>query len=131
MNSPLSSYLKANGGMERKVIIRVLPRTIEHEGPFGFSSQELEFDRLIVWADDGLKDAFKDVPGIMLVSQDKDAKVRYIISVDPRYNLQWVMAEIEAAAQLHESKPDPAPIPDDMYSPAWIPNFTVDNGQNS
>ena len=121
----LDTYLKANGGLERKVIVTVLPRQYEVDGPFGFTEhKQIDFDRLLVWADKDLLDTFKAIPGVMCVSQDKDAGVRYILSLDPRYNTKWIMAEIEAAAQLHEPKPDPAPLPDDMLLPGvWRPDF--------
>lgn len=89
-------------GLEKPVLINVLPRTYETDGgPFGDSvTRTVEFDRLIVWADRGYTDVFKNVPGVMSVTPDKSVGVRYIIYVDPRYNLKWVMAEIEAAAKI-------------------------------
>lgn len=127
------TYLKANGGLERKVIVTVLPRQYEVDGIFGIpETKQIDFDRLLVWADRDLLDAFKAIPGVMHVSQDKDAGVRYIISLDPRYNTQWVVAEIEAAAQLHEPKPDPDPLPDDMLLPGvWRSDFISGDTTNT
>jgi hypothetical protein len=137
----LDTYLKANGGLERKVIVTLAPREVDVEGPFGFNTTKtIEFDRLIVWADDGMLDTFKAISGVMYIDQDKTAKVRYVVSVDPRYSTKWVIAEIEAAAQLHEPKqlePEPTtfaghhdawgfPLGD-----SWKPTFRTDDTTNT
>jgi hypothetical protein len=69
----------------------------------------------------------------MYIDQDKTAKVRYVVSVDPRYSTKWVIAEIEAAAQLHQPKqPQPDPNPDSLYYPAgWRPGFISGNTTNT
>jgi hypothetical protein len=127
------TYLKANGGLERKVIVTLLPRQVTHAGMFESSTETVEFDRLRVWADPDLDETFRGIPGVMTVNQDKTAHVCYAIAVDPRYSTKWVIAEIEAAAQLHEPKqPEPAPDPDSLYYPAeWGPTFMSGDTTNT
>ena len=82
-------------GLEKEVIIRVLPRA-EQKAPSIFSAggaTEYDFDRLDVWANAGLQKNFERIPGV---------EVNYIIYVDPRYNLKWVVGEIEAIAKTEQ-----------------------------
>lgn len=63
--------------------------------------REVDYDRLDVWANEGLTDNFSRIPGVMKVST-QNIEVSYMIFVDPRYNLKWVMAEIEAVAKTEK-----------------------------
>jgi hypothetical protein len=126
----LDTYLKANGGLERKVIIELMSREFEQTGMFGHSEYTtLTFDRLRVWADGGMVEIFQAIPGVMRVQQDKAASVCYAVSIDPRYNTKWVMAEIEAVAQLHEpTQPEPAP---DLEAGEWTQSFLTSDTTNT
>jgi hypothetical protein len=110
-------------GLEKEVLISVLPRTIvEYDGMFGEShTRQVEFDRLVVWANRGFEDAFKKVPGVMTVSVDKMADVRYVVTVDPRYNLKWVMAEIEATAKTTRPRRRKTPKQDELPGSSPFP----------
>jgi hypothetical protein len=92
-------------GLEREVIIAVLPK-IEERAPSMFGGggiYEYQYDRLGVWADRGYKTLFEKIPGVFKVEND-DTGRRYVVSVDPRYNLKWVMAEIEAVAKTKKPR---------------------------
>jgi hypothetical protein len=110
-------------GLEKEVLISVQPRTIvEYDGMFGEArTRQVEFDRLVVWANRGFEDAFKKVPGVMTVSVDKMADVRYIVTVDPRYNLKWVMAEIEAITKTTRPRRKKTPKTDELPALSSFP----------
>jgi hypothetical protein len=92
-----------NNGLEKDVIIKVLPRS--ETGMFGTS--ELEYDRLVIWTDKGYQKLFEKVPGILKVEIFETGH-RYGVCIDPRYNLKWVMAEIEAVVKTTApEKPKP------------------------
>jgi hypothetical protein len=117
------------GGMERRILIQLLSREYSVEGPFGFGEKHTaEFDRLVVWTDEGYKDAFERVSGVIAVSVDKTCGRRYIISVDPRYNTEWVMKEIEAAAKCEEPQGVLAPSDSGYVYPGWQVDFNKDIG---
>jgi hypothetical protein len=48
---------------------------------------------LQVWADAGLKETIQDIPGVHSVM---DFDTLYFISLDKRYDHEWMKAEIEA-----------------------------------
>ena len=92
-------------GLEKEVIIRVLSRVYQESpsmfGPGGI--REYDFDRLDVWANEGLTDNFSRIPGVLKAST-QNAETNYLVYVDPRYNLKWVMAEIEAVAKTEKPR---------------------------
>ncbi|MCG3207288.1 MAG: hypothetical protein FOGNACKC_00888 [Anaerolineae bacterium] len=64
--------------------------------------------KLLVWADPGLRDAFSRIKGVVEVDTG-NLPQRYLIMVDPRYNLDWVKREIEGVAVTgagEEERPD-------------------------
>lgn len=59
-------------------------------------------DSVIVYADAGMKEIIANVEGV--VAADKgysNSDVEYIVYLDPRYDREWVKAEIEAAIKIH------------------------------
>jgi len=52
----------------------------------------------IVWADVGMKDVLKLIPGIYYVS---DYGTCYYIDLDPRYDREFLRAEIEAQIKIN------------------------------
>lgn len=90
-------------GLEKEVIITVLPR-VEQIAPNIFSPGgliELDYERLSVWADKGYQGRFSKIPGVLKIETGESGN-KYLIAVDPRYNLKWVMAEIEAVAKTEK-----------------------------
>jgi hypothetical protein len=123
MNKPLF-----DNGMERRVKIEKLAREHVEEGPFGDIRRTIEFDRLIVWAEPGLKDIFTRIKGVLLVSPDSSVGARYVVSIDPRYNTEWVMGEIEAVAIMNFDNPSSIPFPTiDAVPDRWAPTFDSDS----
>lgn len=53
--------------------------------------------KLLVCADPGLRDALSRIKGVVEVDTG-NLPQRYLIMIDPRYNLDWVKREIEAVA---------------------------------
>jgi|WetSurSiteA1Bulk_404760.scaffolds.fasta_scaffold01558_12 hypothetical protein len=53
---------------------------------------------LIVWADSGMKDVIKNIPGVHYVS---DYSTCYHVGLDPRYNKEFLKAEIEAQIKIN------------------------------
>ena len=50
---------------------------------------------LTVWADKGMEEIIKSVPGVVFCYGFHD--VQYSVTLDPRYDPEYVKAEIEAA----------------------------------
>jgi len=90
-------------GKNKEIIITLYPRKLQSSGMFGTSEVLLDYDRLDVWADAGHLENLKKVPGVMSVSQGS-VSVNYGVYVDPRYDTQWVMKEIEAVVQIKPAK---------------------------
>lgn len=59
--------------------------------------------KLTVWADAGLKNRFEEIDGIMAVEKGQFS-TQYIITLDPRYERDWVAAEIKAAALVPQEE---------------------------
>ncbi|MHA2219657.1 MAG: hypothetical protein ACXACY_27430 [Candidatus Hodarchaeales archaeon] len=53
---------------------------------------------LYVWADEGLKDIFESIPGV--VRAFNNDKCKYEIYIDPRYDVEWIKQEITAKAKI-------------------------------
>lgn len=64
------------------------------------------FVGFIVWANGDVKDIILPVPGVACIITKPDNPNRYVVMLDPRYDPQWVGAEIEAQLRIH------APIDD-------------------
>lgn len=65
--------------------------------------REVDYDRLDVWANKGLTASFEKIPGVFKATT-QGIENSYMIFVDPRYNLKWVMAEVEAVAKTEQPK---------------------------
>lgn len=57
-------------------------------------------EALIVWADRGLAKVIRRVEGVVFADVG-GYPTKYIVHVDPRYDLDWVEKEIEAAIKCH------------------------------
>jgi hypothetical protein len=55
----------------------------------------------IVWADTGMKDIIKNIPGVYRVS---DYDICYYVDLDPRYNREFLRAEIEAQIKINSNE---------------------------
>jgi hypothetical protein len=53
-------------------------------------------NEITVWADDGVKETIKNIPGVTNV-YTHISPTQYDVYLDPRYDKQFVKAEIEAA----------------------------------
>jgi len=53
----------------------------------------------IVWADPGLEEVIKSVPGITNV-YNNCSPTEYTVFYDPRYDHEWLRAEIEAVIKI-------------------------------
>lgn len=60
-----------------------------------------KFFGLIVWAEAGIKDILKNIPGIHWVH---DFGTCYFVDLDPRYNKEFLMAEIEAQVKINSGE---------------------------
>lgn len=49
-----------------------------------------------LWADKGLSELISKVPGVINVVNISDARTRYQIVIDMRYDIEFIKAEIEA-----------------------------------
>ena len=54
---------------------------------------------LTVWADKGMLDVIRSVPGVSGAYGDNSPTL-YHVFLDPRYDLAWVKAEIEAQIKI-------------------------------
>ena len=90
-------------GRRRDVLITVLPRKDTSTNFMtGDVEHTYEFDRLRVWADAGLVQAFSKVEGVMqAVVPAPSVPVQYVLLVDPRYDTEWVIQEVEAVAKTY------------------------------
>ena len=57
-----------------------------------------KFVGLLVWADDGMLDITKAIPGIHAAFADT---TRYMVFLDPRYDKEFIEKEIEAQIKIH------------------------------
>lgn len=96
----MNSRLVPNGKL-REVIVTLLPKREATESPFGTYETEFDYDRLIIWIDHTLYDKLNKIGGISNIGMSNVAG-RFLISIDPRYKTEWVIAEIEALAKLEE-----------------------------
>lgn len=93
-----------------EVLIKLLPR-VEQKAPdrfdavLGVNTPDRGYDILLVWADNGLQGFFEQIPGVFEVNVNGGR--RYLIDVDPRYDTEWVMAEVEAVAVSQAKDPEP------------------------
>jgi hypothetical protein len=90
-------------GRNKEIIIKLYPRTLASSGMFGTTEVTLEYDRLDIWCDAGHLENLKKVPGVMVANQGS-VPVNYGVYIDPRYDTQWVMKEIEAIVQIKPAK---------------------------
>lgn len=89
-------------GKQKRCIIKLKPRYEEITTMFGLPERvEIEYDRLQVWCDVGYLKALRAVKGVMQVSQIENLPL-YMVLVDPRYDTQWVVREVEAAIETNE-----------------------------
>lgn len=91
-------------GKKKEVIIKVLPRTQTSTGMFGTSEYTIEYDRLDIWADKGHLDTLKNTQGVMDSGVQGGNPIHYYVFVDPRYDTNWVVKEIEANLQIRKPK---------------------------
>lgn len=91
----------AKGGRVKDVIVRVLSRN--HDGPYG-ETVELDYDRLSVWADPELGPLMSQIEGVMLVAATDQVGNHYIVAIDPRYDTQYIMSEVQAVAEIHATE---------------------------
>ena len=89
-------------GKKQELIITVLPRTSVGMSMFGASETTYEYDRICVWVEKGYLAKFKKIKGVFNVIEDSP-EPRYFIYVDPRFDTQWVVREIEGVVKT--SKP--------------------------
>lgn len=59
-----------------------------------------EFIYLEVWADANMENVIKSVPGVVNV-YNITSEVEYHVFLDPRYDREWVKAEIEAQIKIN------------------------------
>jgi hypothetical protein len=58
------------------------------------------FFGLSVWADAGMKNIIENIPGVYIVLEFGDG-THYDVSLDPRYNREFLKAEIEARLKIN------------------------------
>lgn len=109
----------AGDGRKKECIIEKMPRTIKPEGQFPFGTVEeiaLDYDRLKVWADRGMSGVFSMIPGVFMVNTMNEQLPQYTVFVDPRYDTDWVIKEIEAKVQIGVPKTELSitPVPQDF-----------------
>lgn len=63
------------------------------------STAEYDYERIVVWANKGFAGHFAKIPGV-LTARIYETDNKYLICIDPRYNLQWIMREIEATIKI-------------------------------
>ena len=67
--------------------------------PMQEEGRTYEFERLVLWAEPKLEKTLQEVSGVMLASVENFITSRYVIGVDPRYDLEYVINEIKAVSQ--------------------------------
>jgi hypothetical protein len=92
-------------GRKQDVIVKLLPRSVTTS----FGTNEFDFDRLLVWADAQLNKAFATIDGVAQVA-NAELPTRYVLIIDPRYDITFVMAEVERVAVTSQRSDTPAPI---------------------
>lgn len=98
-------------GKKQEVIIQLLPRIYESQ-PSIFNMggvSYLDYDRLMVWCEHGYKSVLEKIEGVFQVKED-DPEPRYYIFIDPRYDTQWVIKEVEGIVKTTEPKMVEAPV---------------------
>jgi len=80
-----------NGRM-KDVIVEDVFETDERTGVRSLSTK-----KVTVWADVGLTEIIKVVEGVVNVYNFDHSKTEYTVYIDPRYSIEFVKAEIEAA----------------------------------
>jgi hypothetical protein len=90
-------------GKKQDFIITVLPRySYAQPSPFGGGEETVyNYDRLQVYAEHGYKELFKKIDGVFECRED-DPTPMYIVFCDPRYDVQWIIKEIEAVIKIGE-----------------------------
>jgi hypothetical protein len=53
-----------------------------------------------VWADEGVEELIAEIEGITWVYHDPIVKTEYHVYIDPRYDVEWLMKEIEAKIKI-------------------------------
>lgn len=56
----------------------------------------------VVWADAGLNDVIKSVDGVTVVYSNQPYATKYDIFTDPRYDIEFIKREVEAAILCKE-----------------------------
>lgn len=64
-----------------------------------------ELNCLIVWADPEMKDIISSIEGISKVIVSSE-KCKYLVYLDPRYDVKWIKAEIEAQIKINMKIPE-------------------------
>lgn len=80
-----------NGRM-KDVIVEDVFETDERTGVRSVSA-----NKVTVWADVGLTDVLKGAEGVINVYNFDHSKTEYTVYIDPRYDRNYVKAELEAA----------------------------------
>lgn len=88
-------------GKKVEVIIKVLPRVVEGASMFGSYTQTREYDVLEVWAESGYKQRFLKIAGVFEV-REGEPEPRYYIFIDPRYETNFVVKEVEAVINIYK-----------------------------
>jgi hypothetical protein len=62
------------------------------------------FSRLIIWADENNLAIIEKVPGVSSAYKDISQRCKYDVFLDPRYDREFVKAEIEAAILIGKNE---------------------------
>ena len=65
--------------------------------------ESMNKSRLRVWADAGMKETIRSIEGITNVFNN-DSPTNYLVSIDRRYDMEWVKREIEAVIKCLNSE---------------------------
>ena len=106
MDTTLFSNIPSLGtGRKQDVLVTLLPRSVTTH----FGTNEFDFDRLLVWADARLNSLFAAIEGVAQVTT-AELPTRYVLIIDPRYDVEFIMREVERVAVTSEKSDTPAPI---------------------